>query len=75
MDLLELDRGAILKVDGDRARRRTQRPDLDAIVYGMGAQHPVRVGVLAADERVELGGRDGTHRLSATPVMPSPTAS
>src|SRR5205085_4819481 len=61
VDLLELNGGALLNVRGDCTRRGTQRPDLDSAIDWVSAEDPVRIGVLPADQRVELGVGDGGH--------------
>ena len=70
VDLLELDGGVAVGHRGHRARRRAQDADDDAAVLRMGAEDGMRIGVLAADERLELAGGDG-HAPSKIRPMPA----
>ena len=54
VDLLERHGLALRRLGGDLLGRWAQRPDHDATVFGVRAEHRVRVGMLALGERVEL---------------------
>src|SRR5450631_2404962 len=70
MDQLQLAVRAPVETDGDRARRRAQRAHDDAVSVGMGAEHGVRLRVLAANERVEFTS-DHRHTESSSRLIPA----
>jgi len=71
VDLLERHRIAALRMRGDRGRGRPERPHDDAAVMLVGTQDRVRVGVLAADEAIEIGGGGDGHMGIAFPQSES----
>jgi hypothetical protein len=61
VNLVELDRRAVVEVGCDRTCRGPEGADLHAALDRVGTEDSVRVGVLAANQCVELGGGDGSH--------------